>query len=65
MFGANELAAKDLGLSAYEAYILQNVASYQLGFRNSVPEPGTLVLVAAALGLMGATARRRKAKQTA
>ena len=62
MFGADEVAAKDLGLSGYEAYILQEVASYQLGFRNTVPEPGTLVLVAAALGLMGATARRRKQK---
>jgi len=65
MFGADEVAAKDLGLSGYEAYILQEVASYQLGFRNNVPEPGTLVLVAAALGLMGATARRRNAKETA
>lgn len=54
MFGAGERAAADLGLSAREALLLQAVASFQLGFRSSVPEPGSLALVALALlGMVG------------
>jgi PEP-CTERM motif len=54
MFGAGERAAADLGLSAREALLLQSVASFQLGFRSSVPEPGSLALVALALlGMFG------------
>ncbi|WP_425259124.1 PEP-CTERM sorting domain-containing protein [Rubrivivax sp. RP6-9] len=54
MFGTGERAARDLGLSANEAVLLQSVASFQLGFRNSVPEPGSLALVALALlGMVG------------
>lgn len=60
MFGAGERAARDLGLSPEHAMQLQAVASYQLGFRSAVPEPGTLALVALAiLGLAGAQRRQR------
>ncbi len=63
MFGGNELAASDLGLSKYEAYILQEVASYQLGFRSNIPEPGSLALVALALlGVAGVKRRAAPAK---
>ena len=62
MFGAGERAARELGLSAREAVLLQSVASFQLGFRTSVPEPGSLALVAVALLALLAVplARRRK-----
>ena len=59
MFGAGERAARELGLSAREAVLLQSVASFQLGFRSSVPEPGSLALVALAL-LAVPLARRGK-----
>lgn len=58
MFGAGERAALDLGLSAREALLLQSVASFQLGFRNSVPEPGSLAL--AALALLGMAGLKRR-----
>jgi hypothetical protein len=63
MFGAGERAAADLGLSAREAVLLQSVASFQLGFRNHVPEPGSLALVALALlGMVGLQRRTALAK---
>ena len=63
MFGAGERAAADLGLSAREAVLLQSAASFQLGFRNSVPEPGSLALVALALlGMAGLQRRAARAK---
>ena len=58
MFGGGERAARDLGLSAREASLLQSVASFQLGFRSSVPEPGSLAL--AALALLGVAGLRRR-----
>ena len=58
MFGAGERAAADLGLSAREALLLQSVASFQLGFRSSVPGPGSLALVALALAGMAGLQRR-------
>jgi hypothetical protein len=58
MFGAGERAAADLGLSARDAVLLQSVASFQLGFRNNVPEPGSLALVTLALLGMAGLQRR-------
>lgn len=63
MFGAGERAAADLGLSAREAVLLQAVASFQLGFRNQIPEPRSLALVA--LALLGVAGLRRRAKVVA
>lgn len=55
--GGSEIAARDLGISAANALVLQQVAAQQLGF---VPEPGTVAMVG--LGLMGMVGvRRRKA----
>jgi len=58
MFGANERAARELGLSQRDAWLLQRVASVQLGFRNEIPEPGSLALVA--LGLLGVAGLKRR-----
>ena len=55
--GADEIAARDLGISAANAAILQRVAAQQLGL---VPEPGSVAMVVLGLGLMGAVNRRRK-----
>jgi len=57
MFGAGERAARELGLTGREAWLLQRVASVQLGFRNEIPEPGSLALVA--LALLGVGGLRR------
>lgn len=62
MFGAGERAAADLGLSAREAVVLQSVASFQLGFRNSIPAPGSLALVA--LALLGIAGLQRRPSST-
>jgi len=58
MFGTGEIAAAELCLSARDAVLLQRVASLQLGFRNSVPKPGSLALVALGLLVAGLTRRR-------
>jgi len=57
MFGAGERAARELGLTGREAWLLQRVASVQLGFRNEIPEPGSLALVALALLSLGGLRR--------
>ena len=62
MFGASEIAARDLGLSARDALSLQQVASLQLGFRSSIPVPGTLAC--AMLGLAAAALVRRRGTTT-
>jgi hypothetical protein len=56
--GYYEIAASELGISREDAYRLQQVAAEQLGF-DRVPEPGSLALFAAGLGLLGFGARRR------
>jgi hypothetical protein len=58
LFGVDEIAARDLGISARDAWLLQRVASLQLGFRASIPEPGSLALVAFGLGGLWLRARR-------
>lgn len=58
MLGPDEVAARDLGISATDAVALQRVAALQLGF--SVPEPGTLALLG--LGFAGLAASRRRKK---
>jgi hypothetical protein len=61
MFGSDEIAARELGLSREVARSLQLVASLQLGFRNEIPEPGTLASIALGLLAMGLVRRRRSA----
>jgi hypothetical protein len=55
--GAGEIAARDLGISAANALLLQQVAAQQLGL---VPEPASVALVVLGLGLIGGTRLRRK-----
>ena len=59
LLGANDQAARDLGISATDALTLQRVAAIQVG---AVPEPETLALMLGGLGLIGWTARRRTRK---
>ncbi len=57
--GVAEVAARDLGISRSDALALQRVASAQLGFGATVPEPATLALVGiAALAALGSGRRR-------
>jgi hypothetical protein len=63
--GAQEQAARDLGISQADALALQRVAAGQLGFApladpgTGVPEPHTAALVLAGLAALGWTRRRR------
>lgn len=56
LFGANELAARELGITAGEALVLQQMAASALGY--PVPEPGTVSLLL--LGIAGLVAVRRR-----
>ena len=56
--GADEQAAKDLGISSADALTLQRVAAQELAIA-AVPEPETWALFAAGLILVGRAARRR------
>jgi Flp pilus assembly protein TadG len=56
--GANEIAARDLGISAANALILQQVAAQQLGM---VPEPASVAMMMLGLGLIGAMRVKRNA----
>jgi len=57
--GANEQAAIDLGIDASTAHLLQGVASQQLGFVASVPEPQTVALMLAGLAVVLRIGKRR------
>jgi hypothetical protein len=59
MFGAGELAAMELGISAADALVLQHVAAAQLGFTTPIPEPASMMLALFGLGVVGVAARRR------
>lgn len=59
--GYHERAARDLGISGEDAYALQQIAAASLGFQK-VPEPGSLALVLAGVGMLGVVARRRKSR---
>ena len=56
--GANEIAARDLGISSADARALQRVASAQLGFA-AVPEPSTCALAVLGIGVLAWRARRQ------
>lgn len=53
--GGQESAAVELGFSASEAYALQSIAYEQIA---AIPEPGTWLMLAAGVGLLGWLRRR-------
>lgn len=61
--GADEQAARDLGISVADALTLQRVAAQQLAIAAAVPEPSTWVLLAGGLLLVGRVSARRSAAQ--
>lgn len=58
--GVGEQAAIDLGINASTARALQLVASQQLGFAPAVPEPQTLAMLLAGLGVVVSRVRRAR-----
>ena len=62
MLGAQEIAARDLGISSAEALALQRVASDQLGFAAPVPEPGAWALFVAGLAVLVWRQRRTQSE---
>jgi len=58
--GAGEQAAIDLGIDANTARALQRVASLQLGFAPAVPEPQSLALLLAGLGVVALRTGKRR-----
>lgn len=57
--GANEIAARDLGISQADALTLQRIAAQQLGM---VPEPASAAMVLLGLALIGGTRLRTRRK---
>lgn len=57
--GANEIAARDLGISQADALTLQRIAAQQLGM---VPEPASAAMVLLGLALIGGTRLRARRK---
>jgi hypothetical protein len=60
VLGLNEIAARDLGIGAAQALLLQRVASDQLGFAAAVPEPASFALAGLGLGLLWTMRRGRQ-----
>ncbi len=58
-FGADEIAARDLGIDARSALQLQRVASDQLGHVAPIPLPASGALALLGLGLLRLAGRRR------
>lgn len=58
--GLGEQSAIDLGIDATTARTLQRVASQQLGFTTAVPEPQSLVLLLAGLGVIALRTGKRR-----
>lgn len=58
--GVGEQAAIDLGIDATTARALQRVASQQLGFTTAVPEPQSLALLLAGLGVIALRTGKRR-----
>jgi hypothetical protein len=61
--GADEIAARDLGIGRADAVALQRVASAQLGFTAPVPEPSTWALMALGIGALARSAQQRRASR--
>ncbi len=58
-FGADEIAAGQLGISSIDARLLERLASAEDGFPTAVPEPTNLAVLTLGLGLLAFKARRR------
>jgi hypothetical protein len=65
MFGANEIAARELGLTVRETLLLQQIAAAQLRASGFIPTPGSLALLLAGLAAAGAARARAAARRGA